>query len=218
MAATLDANRLKSISITGKTLEADLVESCTKASFGASTSQVTEMSLTFLDSMDLETFRSGLLESGASVNYGGWNMITRGLSLKSGSAGPELTVKCPSIFVERLRDQTGGYSWADRDRHDFRGVPIRVVSSPGDTGVLQPSTQTSSSPGCPGTTRSAADTQRATTATPRTTTAPTSLRHSRRGRVTRSAPSPRCWPTGTLPSWHWLTVPPSHPGHPQRAA
>lgn len=136
MGATLDGNRLKSISITGKTLEADLVESCTKATFGASTSQVTEMSLTFLDTMDLEIFRSGLLASGASVAYGGWSMITRSMSLKSGSAGPELTVKCPSIFVERLRDQTGGYSWGDRDvtswaRDMAHAVGLKPVVQPG---------------------------------------------------------------------------------------
>jgi hypothetical protein len=63
-------------------------------------------------------------------------MITRGLSLKSGSAGPELTVKCPSIFVERLRGQTGGYSWGDRDvsawaRDMAKAVGMNPIIQPG---------------------------------------------------------------------------------------
>lgn len=115
MASTLDGNRLKQISVTGKGLDADLVESCLKASFSSSTSQVTEFSLTFLDTMDLQTFRSGVLSAGASIKYGGWFMVSRVVSLGSGPAGPELTVKAPSAYVEGFKSEKGGHSWGDQD-------------------------------------------------------------------------------------------------------
>ncbi|ASX98694.1 minor tail protein [Arthrobacter phage Colucci] len=115
MGSTLDANRLKNISVTGKGLDADLVEACIKASFSTSTSQVTEFSLTFLDTMDLQTFRSGILNSGATVKYGGWFMVSRVVSLASGPAGPELTVKAPSAFVEGFKSEIGGHSWGEQD-------------------------------------------------------------------------------------------------------
>ncbi len=115
MGSTLDGNRLKQITVTGKGMTKDLVDSCIKASFSTSTSQVTELSLTFLDSMDLKLFRSKILASGATVNMGPWHMVSRVLSVASGSAGPELTVKAPSVYVERLRAQVGGYSWGDWD-------------------------------------------------------------------------------------------------------
>lgn len=115
MGSTLDANRLKNISVTGKGLEADLVEACLKATFSTSTSQVTEFSLTFLDTMDLQTFRSGILSAGATVKYGGWHMVSRVVSLGSGAAGPELTVKAPSAFVEGYKSEIGGHSWGEQD-------------------------------------------------------------------------------------------------------
>jgi hypothetical protein len=115
MASTLNGNRLHSISVSGKKMTKDLVESCIKASFSTSNSQVTELSLTFQDSMDLDLFKSGILESGASVKYGGWDMTSRVLSLASGTAGPELTIKAPSTYVERLKGQTGAKSWGTVD-------------------------------------------------------------------------------------------------------
>lgn len=115
MASTLDGNKLRNIRVTGKGLNADLVDACVSAKLSTSISQVTEFSLTFQDTADLELFRSGALNSGSTVNYGGWNMISRVVSVGAGAAGPELTVKAPSVFVERLRGQVGGYSWGDRD-------------------------------------------------------------------------------------------------------
>jgi|GEM_PF-6424579 len=135
MVTTLDKNKLMSIRVTGKGLQADLVDSCTKAAFSTACDAVTEMSLTFLDSMDLAIFRSGVLSSGATVTYGGWNMLARTQDLKSGSVGPELTVKAPSLFVERLRAQTGEKSWG---RVDVSAWAAGIAKSVGLDPIVQP--------------------------------------------------------------------------------
>ena len=134
-AKTLDKGKLQTIRVTGKGLEADLVDSCTKASFSSSYDAVTEMSLTFLDSLDLQIFRSGVLTSGATIAYGGWSMIARTQELKSGSAGPELTVKAPSLFVERLRAQVGEKAWG---RVDVSAWVMEVAESVGLKHIVQP--------------------------------------------------------------------------------
>lgn len=135
MATTLDGNRLQNIKVTGKGLNADLVESCIGASFSISSSQVTGMTLRFLDNNDLSVFKSGVLAAGASVNYGGWNMVASGISVQGGKTGPELSVTASSLFVERLKAQTGGHSWGERD---VSAWAMDVGRSVGMTPVVQP--------------------------------------------------------------------------------
>ena len=135
MATTLDNNRLKNIKITGKGLTASLVDSCIGATFSVSNSQITEMSLKFLDTGNLALFRSGVLAAGASVNYGGWNLVSAGMSLQGGKSGPEVTITAPSLFVERLKSQTGGHSWGDRD---VSAWAMDIGKSVGMTPVVQP--------------------------------------------------------------------------------
>lgn len=135
MATTLDKNKLRSIRVTGKGLSADLVDSCSKANFSSSYDQVTEISLTFLDSLDLSIFRSGVLTSGATVSYGGWSMIARTQDLAAGSVGPELTVKAPSLFVERLRAQVGEKSWG---RVDVSAWVKTIAETVGLKSIVQP--------------------------------------------------------------------------------
>lgn len=135
MATTLDGNKLMKIRITGKGLTADLVDSCTKASFSSAFDQVTEMSLTFLDTHDLSIFRSGVLTSGATVSYGGWSMMARTQELKAGSLGPELTIKAPSLFVERLRGQVGEKAWG---RVDVSAWVMGIATDVGMKHIVQP--------------------------------------------------------------------------------
>jgi len=136
MATTLNKNMLMNIRVTGKGLQADLVDSCTKATFSTACDAVTEMSLTFQDSMDLAIFRSGVLASGATVSYGGWSMVARTQDLASGNAGPQLTIKAPSLFVERLRGQVGEKAWGRVDVSAWvagvaAGVGMKTLVQPG---------------------------------------------------------------------------------------
>lgn len=131
----MDGNRLKNIKVTGKGLNTSLVESCISATFSASNSQITDMSFVFLDNPDLSVFTSGVLAAGASVNYGGWNLVSSGLSLSMGKTGPELSISARSLFVERLKAQTGAKSWGSRDVSQWA---MEIGKSVGMTPVVQP--------------------------------------------------------------------------------
>lgn len=136
MTTTMAGNRLYDVRVSGNHLTANLVGAVTKASFSASMSQVTEMGLTFQDSMDLTLWRSGILGSGAAVHYGGWSLTARTMQVKNGSAGPELTIKAPSAYVEALRGQTGAKSWGTVDVASWvngiaRGVGMSPLVQPG---------------------------------------------------------------------------------------
>jgi hypothetical protein len=141
MATTLDGSRLKTITVSGSNISAQLTEACVGASLSLAVNKVTEMSLTFQDSMDLALFNSKLFTAGASIRYGDWFLTCDGLKLESGSAGPTVAVKAPSKFVTGLRGQTGEKSWGD--------VPLTswvagVAESVGMTHLVQPGLGTKS--------------------------------------------------------------------------
>ncbi|MDR5711397.1 hypothetical protein [Nesterenkonia flava] len=75
-----------------------------------------EMELTFKDSGDLKIFRSGVLNPGQTLRYGGvsgWRgrLSDDGPTLDGRTGVPMLTVKAPSLWVARLRGQTGERNW-----------------------------------------------------------------------------------------------------------
>jgi hypothetical protein len=111
MSVFLDGNRLKRITVSGSKLGAGLEASCVSASLSQSNSQITEMGFTFQDSLDLDLFKSKLFHRGATIQYDGWQMTAHGVNLKSGAAGPLLSVTAPSRFVVALKKQTGAKSW-----------------------------------------------------------------------------------------------------------
>ncbi|UGL61905.1 minor tail protein [Arthrobacter phage EastWest] len=135
MTSTMDGNKLQRITVTGKGLSAQMRDACTKASLSIACDQVTQMSLTFEDSHDLDIFRSGVLARGASINYGGWYLTSEGESLDAGSIGPQITIKAPSRFVTALRKQKGAYSWGNVD---LSGWVASVAKSVGMSSIVQP--------------------------------------------------------------------------------
>ncbi|WNM67265.1 minor tail protein [Arthrobacter phage Wyborn] len=136
MATTLDAAKLKQITVTGKGLSAQMRDACTKASLSLACDQVTQMSLTFEDTHNAEIFRSGVLSRGASINYGDWYLVSDGENFKPGPIGPQLVIKAPSRFVTDLRKKTGAYSWGNVDvaswvRDVARSVGMKSIVQPG---------------------------------------------------------------------------------------
>jgi hypothetical protein len=113
MSATLDGNRLKAITVSGSSLSAQLSAACVSASLSLSNSQVTELTMTFQDSLDLDLFTSKVFNRGASIRYGEWQLVCHGVSLTSGAAGPLVAVTAPSRFVTALKKQTGAKSWGN---------------------------------------------------------------------------------------------------------
>jgi surface antigen len=109
----MNGSRLKKITVSGSRLGNNLEASCVGASLSLSNSQVTEMSLQFLDSPDLDLFSSNMFRNGASLRYDTWQLACNGVKLTSGKAGPVVTVTAPSRFVLALRKQTGAKSWGD---------------------------------------------------------------------------------------------------------
>jgi len=113
MGTTLDGARLKSVSVSGAKVSADLAQLCVGASLSVAIDKVTEMGFTFQDTHDLDLFNSKLFVPGASVRYGDWFLTCDGLKLQSGKAGPVVTINAPSKFVTTLRGKShqGAKSW-----------------------------------------------------------------------------------------------------------
>lgn len=135
MSATLDGNRLKAITVSGSSLGNGLERACVAASLSLSNSQVTEMQLTFLDTLDLDLFKSKVFHRGASIRYGQWQLTSHGLNLSSGSAGPLLKVTAPSRFVVALKKQTGAKTWGNTS---VTAWVQSVAASVGMRSVVQP--------------------------------------------------------------------------------
>jgi surface antigen len=128
----MDGARLKAVSVSGTNISASLAELCVGASLSAAVDQVTEMGFTFLDSLDLDLFRSKLFAPGATVRYGDWHLTCDGLKLQSGSAGPQVTINAPSKFVTALRGKAhqGAKSWGTTDLSAWvKGVAASVGMS-----------------------------------------------------------------------------------------
>jgi surface antigen len=111
MSSTLDGSRLKQITVSGSAMSAQVSGVCVAATLSLSNSQVTEMTMSFQDTHDLDLFTSKVFSRGASIRYGDWQLVCNGVQLKRGTAGPLLAVTAPSKFVTALRKQTGAKSW-----------------------------------------------------------------------------------------------------------
>lgn len=107
-----DAGRLRKVTLSGKSLRADLVEACLSASVSASMTSVTELKFTFADDHDVSLFRSGVFQDGMTIAFEHWRgRIRGGAKLKASAGGPQVEITAPSLFVERLKSHTGSRNW-----------------------------------------------------------------------------------------------------------
>lgn len=106
-------NRLQDVQISGSSMKShDLIESCVRASLTSSMTSVTELQFTFADDHEATLFRKGIFKDGHTVTFAHWRgRIRGGGRLKASRGGPQVEVIAPSLFVEKLRDQTGGKNW-----------------------------------------------------------------------------------------------------------
>lgn len=135
MGTTLDGARLKQITVSGTKISASMAGACTSAALSLSREQITEMSMTFQDSMDLDVFKSGLLSKGASIRYGDWHLTSSGVDLNANALGPTINVKAPSKFVTALQKQTGAKSWGTTPLSSW---VASVAASVGMKSLVQP--------------------------------------------------------------------------------
>lgn len=137
MGTTLDGARLKAVTVSGTNISASLADLCVGASLSVAVDKVTEMGLTFQDSLDLQLFNSKLFSPGASVRYGDWFLTCDGLTLSPGSAGPQVKINAPSKFVTQLRgpEHQGAKSWGDTPLTSW---VISVAESVGMSHMVQP--------------------------------------------------------------------------------
>lgn len=111
-ATVTDENRLRQVRLRGSQLDAQLSKACVSASVSASMSSVTEIKMTFADDHDASLFRSGIFQPGMTLSYAHWRGRVRGGGrLRSAAGGPQVEVIAPSMFIERLKDRTGGATW-----------------------------------------------------------------------------------------------------------
>lgn len=109
------SSRLRDVTINGSGLRSQLIEACVSASVSASMSSQTELKFTFADDHDATLFRSGLFRDGHTVAFAHWRgRIQGGGRLRAARGGPQVEVTAPSLFVERLKRQTGERNWGDR--------------------------------------------------------------------------------------------------------
>ena len=108
----VSGNRLESVRLNGSGLSGSLIEACASAQVSASMSSVTELRFTFYDDHNLSLFRSGLFQDGHTVSFAHWRgRIKGGAKVKAAKGGPQIEVTAPSLFVEKLKAQTGARNW-----------------------------------------------------------------------------------------------------------
>lgn len=122
------AGRLKKVSLNGKSMRADLTESCVAASVSSSMSSISEMKFTFTDSHDATLFRSGVFQDGMVISFEQWRgRIKGGGRLKPSRGGPQVEVTAPSLFVHKLQSQTGARNWGHQSVNQWMKAQCDAV-------------------------------------------------------------------------------------------
>lgn len=129
------AGGIAGVRLAGKGLSEHLSARVLGGSLKASTTEVTELSLTIQDTLDSALHRRGLVRKGSVLTMSGWTMAVTGWTLQPGDAGPTLEITAPSRYVERLRAQTGAKSWGTQDisgwvRARAREVKMNAIVQP----------------------------------------------------------------------------------------
>lgn len=119
MGRTLDGNRLKEVRVFGQQIPGSISDHCISASLSLSSSQVTQMSLSFADTPDGYLHSSGVLAPGTNIDYGGWQLVVDDTTFGPGSTGPTLSIQAPSRHVAKMKADSGAYSWGTRDVSRF---------------------------------------------------------------------------------------------------
>lgn len=137
MGTTMNETQLQKITVSGTGLTKTMTKNCIGASLSLAVDKVTEMGLTFQDTHDLELFGSQMFRAGSTITYGGWTMTAGPLTLKTGAAGPTLTVTAPSKFVTKLRGPAhqGAKSWGTVPLSEW---VMEVAESVGMAHLVQP--------------------------------------------------------------------------------
>ncbi|WP_180967310.1 CHAP domain-containing protein [Zhihengliuella halotolerans] len=133
--ATLDGNKLRQVKVSGQTLSKQLTAACLSVKLSAASDQVTEMSLTFQDSLSQRLLTGGRLRSGTSVSYGTWSCRIFSVSTGVNSAGPTLTATAVSSGVHKLRGYKGSKSWGTWDVSKWIKMQARTA---GLSHIIQP--------------------------------------------------------------------------------
>lgn len=102
-------NDAVSIKFSGNQFTANLSSALSTASLSLSTSQVTELSMTFIDTDDLYLSRSYITAKGVTVTAQGWVLEIRGRTVNANAQ--TVTLKARSKRAGKLKDQKGKYSW-----------------------------------------------------------------------------------------------------------
>lgn len=98
-----------SVKFSGNTFTANLSTALSTASMSISTSQMSELSMTFADSDDMFLARSYVTAKGVSVTCQGWVFEVRGRDVNAGAG--TVGIKARSKRVGKLKDQKGKHSW-----------------------------------------------------------------------------------------------------------
>lgn len=115
-ATVVSNNQLRAIHVNGKGLDVWLSQLCTSATITTGMGSISELGLTFQDDHDASLFRAGVFQDGQIVSYGHWRgRLKGGPKLTNSRGGPKVAVTAPSLFVERLKEQTGEKNWGTLD-------------------------------------------------------------------------------------------------------
>lgn len=97
------------VKFSGSEFTANLSTALSSGTLSLSTSQVTELSLTFVDSDDLFLARSYVTARGVTVTCQGWVLEVRGRDVNAD--GGTVTIKARSKRAGKLKDEKGKHSW-----------------------------------------------------------------------------------------------------------
>lgn len=97
------------VKFSGNQFTANLSTALASASLSLSTSQTTELAMTFVDSDDMFLARSYVTAKGVTVTVQGWVMEIRGRTVDANAQ--TVALKSRSKRVGKLKDQTGKHSW-----------------------------------------------------------------------------------------------------------
>lgn len=115
MSTTMDGRYLHGIRISGAAYSGQLEHITSSASFSMSTDEITQMSFTFLDDVNLSLFRSRLMDKGSTITYAEWSLTVDKVDLTPTDVGPALAVSALSTFAHKWQSQHGARTWTNVD-------------------------------------------------------------------------------------------------------
>lgn len=132
----MDGRYLRGLRISGSGFSGQLEQMCDGITFSMAIDKITQMSFGFADNYTLDLFRSRLMDRGATISYGEWQLSVDSVDLGSSDAGPHLDVSALSTFVTKWQRQHGAKTWTNVDVTQWfidmcRSVGAQPVVQPG---------------------------------------------------------------------------------------